>query len=72
MHYITCDVMIIVDASLTVSPANTLHFYAKNNKATLVEINPAETPFSDEMNFSTRKTAVDALSNLISIFESTT
>ncbi|MFZ0894891.1 MAG: Sir2 family NAD-dependent protein deacetylase [Candidatus Nitrosopolaris sp.] len=43
MNSITCDAMIIVGASLAVSPANTLPFYAKNNKATLVEINPEET-----------------------------
>jgi NAD-dependent deacetylase len=71
MHSITCDVMIIVGASLAVSPANTLPFYAKNNKATLVEINPEETPLSYEMDFSIRKTAADALPRLISIFEST-
>ena len=71
MHSITCDAMIIVGASLAVSPANTLPFYAKNNKATIVEINPEETPLSHEMDFSIRKTAVDVLPRLISIFEST-
>jgi NAD-dependent deacetylase len=71
MRSITCDAMIIVGASLAVSPANTLPFYAKNNKATLVEINPEETPLSHEMDFSIRKTAVDVLPRLISIFEST-
>jgi len=64
MHSITCDVMIIVGTSLAVSPANKLHSYAKNNRATLVEINPEDTPFSYEMDFSIRKTAVDALSRL--------
>ena len=72
MHSITCDVMIIGGASLAVSPANTLPFYAKNNKATLVEINPEETPFTYKMDFSIRKTAVDALPRLITFFESTT
>ena len=56
--------MIIVGTSLAVSPANKLHSYAKNNRATLVEINPEDTPFSYEMDFSIRKTAVDALSRL--------
>lgn len=70
MHSTTCDVMIIVGTSLVVSPANTLHSYAKNNKATIMDINPENTPFSYEMDFSIRKTAVEALSRLISIFES--
>jgi len=70
MHSISCDVMIIVGTSLAVSPANKLHSYAKNNKATLVEINPENTPFSYKIDFSIKKTAVDALPRLISIFES--
>jgi NAD-dependent deacetylase len=70
MLSMTCDLMIIVGTSLAVSPASTLHSYAKNNKATLIEINPEKTPFSYEMDFSIRKTAVDALPRLISIFES--
>ena len=37
-----------------VSPANTLHFYAKNNKAAIVDINPENTPFSYETDFSIR------------------
>jgi NAD-dependent deacetylase len=66
----TCDVMIIVGSSLVVSPANTLHFYAKNNQAAIVDINPENTPFGYEMDFSIRQTAVEGLSRLISIFES--
>ena len=70
MHSVACEVMIIVGTSLVVSPANTLYSYAKNNKAMIVEINPENTPFSYQMDFSIRKTAVDALPRLISIFES--
>jgi NAD-dependent deacetylase len=62
----TCDVMIIAGTSL----ANTLHFYAKNNQAAIVDINPENTPFSCEIDFSMRQTAVEGLSRLISIFES--
>jgi NAD-dependent deacetylase len=61
--------MIIVDTSLIVSPANSLLLYAKNNNATLIEVNPENTMFSDEMSFSIRKTAADGLPNLLSIFE---
>jgi len=66
----TCDVMIIVGTSLVVSPANTLHFYAKNSQAAIVDLNPENTPFSYEMDFSIRQTAVEGLSRLMSIFES--
>jgi len=62
--------MIIVGTSLAVSPANSLFLYAKNNNATLIEVNPENTIFSDEMNFSIRKTAADGLPDLVSIFES--
>jgi len=69
MHSKACDIMIIVGTSLKVSPANELPTYAKKHKATLVEINPEETPLSHKMDFSIRKTAVDGLSSLISIFQ---
>jgi NAD-dependent deacetylase len=70
MHSMTCDVMIVVGTSLAVSPANSLLLYAKNAKATLIEVNPASTPFSDEMDFSIRETAADGLPKLLSIFGS--
>jgi len=35
--------MVIVGTSLVVSPANTLPLYAKQNNATLIEINPEKT-----------------------------
>jgi NAD-dependent deacetylase len=70
MHSTTCDIMIIVGTSLAVSPANSLFLFAKNNNATLIEVNPVNTTFSDEMNFSIRKTAADTLPNLLSRFES--
>jgi NAD-dependent deacetylase len=45
-----CDLMIIAGTSLVVSPANTLPIYAKQNNATLIEINPEDTVMSREMN----------------------
>jgi len=68
MHSMTSDVMVVVGTSLIVSPANSLLLYAKNAKATLIEVNPASTPFSDEMGFSIRETAADGLPKLLSIF----
>jgi NAD-dependent deacetylase len=64
MHSMTCDIMIIVGSSLAVSPTNSLFLYAKNSNATLIKVNPANTPFSKEMNFSIRKTAADGLPKL--------
>ena len=44
-----CDVMVIVGTSLVVSPANTLHVYAKQNGAILIEVNPEKTVMSNDM-----------------------
>jgi hypothetical protein len=38
-------------------------------KKTIVDINPENTPFSYEMDFSIRQTAVEGLSRLMSIFD---
>ena len=51
-----CDLMIIAGTSLVVSPANTLPIYAKQNNATLIEINPEDTVMSREMNLVMRST----------------
>ena len=65
----SCDVMIIAGTSLVVSPANTLPVYAKQNNATLVEVNPEQTPMSTEMDLSLRTTSAKALPDLIKIFD---
>jgi len=64
-----CDLMIIVGTSLVVSPANTLPLYAKQNDATLIEINPENTELSEEMNEIIRNTSVETLPKLISLFK---
>lgn len=69
MHANTCDVMIIAGTSLVVSPANTLPIYAKQNNATLVEINPDETIMTSDMDLSIRSRSSIALPELISIFK---
>ena len=61
--------MIIVGTSLVVSPANTLPLYAKQNNATLIEINPENTEMSKEMNEIIRKTSTEALPKLVSLFK---
>jgi NAD-dependent deacetylase len=61
--------MIVVGTSLAVSPANTLPIYAKQNNATLIEINPEETIMSSDMNLSIRSPSVVALPKFVSIFK---
>ena len=65
-HANNCDVMIIAGTSLVVSPANTLPYYAKQNNATLVEINPSETAMTADMDLSIRATSATALPKLLS------
>lgn len=67
-HASSCDIMIIVGTSLIVSPANTLPIYAKQNMAKLIEINPDESIMSNDMNLSIRRTAVESLPKILSVF----
>jgi len=69
VHASKCDVKIIAGTSLVVSPANTLPNYAKQNNATLIEINPEETIMSSNMDLSIRSTSVVALPEFVSIFK---
>lgn len=65
----SCDMMVIAGTSLQVSPANTLPIYAKENNATLVEINPEKTLMSDEMDLSIRSSAAKSLPYLVRMFK---
>jgi NAD-dependent deacetylase len=62
-----CDVMVVAGTSLSVSPANMLPAYAKQNGALLIEVNPEETLMSSDMDLSIRSTSAKALSELLSI-----
>ncbi len=64
-----CDLMVIVGTSLVVSPANTLPLYAKQNNATLIEINPENTELAEKMNEIIRNTSAETLPKLISLFK---
>ena len=66
-----CDLMVIVGTSLAVSPANTLPLYAKQNNATLIEINPEKTEMSEKMDEIIRNTNVEILPKLVSLFKKT-
>jgi len=61
--------MIIAGTSLVVSPANTLPIYAKQNNATLIEINPESTEMSEEMDIVIRNTSAEVLPKLVSLFK---
>jgi len=63
----SCNVMFVVGTSLVVSPANMLPVYAKQNGATIVEVNPEETLMSKSMDLSIRSTSAKALPELLSI-----
>jgi NAD-dependent deacetylase len=65
----TCDIMIISGTSLVVSPANTLPVYAKQNGATLIEVNPEKTVMSNDMDLSIQATSANALPKILSIFK---
>jgi len=69
IHAKSCDVMVIAGTSLVVSPANTLPIYAKQNNATLIEVNPDETIMTSDMDSSIRSTSAVALPELVSIFK---
>ena len=69
MHANSCDVMVIAGTSLVVSPANTLPIYAKQNNATLVEINPDKTIMTGDMDLSIRSTSATAIPELVSVFK---
>ena len=64
-----CDVMIIAGTSLAVSPANTLPIYAKQNGATLIEVNPEKTVMSNDMDLSIQTTSTNALPKMLSFLK---
>ncbi|MGI0006577.1 MAG: SIR2 family NAD-dependent protein deacylase [Nitrosotalea sp.] len=67
---VSCDIMIVVGTSLVVSPANLLPVYAKQNGATLVEVNIEDTPMSSSMDVSLRASATKALPELVNMISS--
>lgn len=69
IHANQCDLMIIAGTSLVVSPANTLPIYAKQNNATLIEINPENTEMSSQMDLAIRDTSANALPEFVSLFK---
>ena len=65
----TCDIMVIAGTSLVVSPANTLPIYAKQNDATLIEVNTEKTVMSNDMDLSIQATSANALPKILPILK---
>lgn len=63
----SCDAMIVVGTSLAVSPANLLPVYAKQNGATMIEVNIEQTHMSSSIDLSLRTSAATALPGLVDI-----
>ncbi len=63
----TCDTMIIVGTSLAVSPANLLPVYAKQNGATMIEVNIEKTQMSSQMDLSLQEPAAKALPEILDV-----
>ena len=63
----TCDTMIIVGTSLAVSPANLLPVYAKQNGATMIEVNIEKTQMSSQMDMSLQEPAAKALPEILDV-----
>ena len=66
----TCDTMVIAGTSLAVSPANLLPVYAKQNGATMIEVNIEQTQMSSQMDLSLREPAAKALPEILGIISS--
>ena len=64
-----CDMMFMVGTSLNVSPANLLPSYAKENKSTLVEINPESTWFSKSMDITLKGSAAAILPTIYDLIK---
>jgi NAD-dependent deacetylase len=60
-----CDLMIVVGTSLAVSPANLLPAHAKQNGATMIEVNIEPTPMSQSMDLFLMESAANALPRII-------
>lgn len=63
--FLAAEVALVVGTSAVVEPAASLGRLAKRRGAFLIEVNPNETPLSDEADLSLRDSAVDGLERLL-------
>ncbi|MAF82686.1 MAG: NAD-dependent deacylase [Gammaproteobacteria bacterium] len=67
----TCDVFFAIGTSAQVQPAAGLALLAKQNGATLIEINPAETPLTDDCDYILKGPSGAILPKLVSALKQT-
>lgn len=60
-----CDLMICIGSSLEVQPAASIPYRAKWGKAVVIEINPEQTPFSDEADLFIQGKAAEVLPRIL-------
>jgi NAD-dependent deacetylase len=65
----TCDVMLIVGTSGVVVPVATLPYYARENGAVLIEVNPVTTPITDIATLRLAGPAGEILPELVAALE---
>lgn len=65
----SCQVFFSIGTSNVVEPAATLPFIALKNEATIIEINPQETPLTSLASYSFRTPAGDILPRLVKILK---
>jgi len=66
----TCDTFFAVGTSAQVQPAAGLALLAKQNGATLIEINPAETPLTSACDYSLTGPSGEILPHLVTVLKS--
>ncbi len=64
----TCDLMLVIGTSGVVYPAASLPQIAHQQRATVVEINPQDTPLTGIMDYSVRASAAEALPEIVAAF----
>jgi NAD-dependent deacetylase len=60
-----CEVFLVIGTSAVVYPAAGLVPFAKQSGATVIEINPEPTPFSETVDFALQGPAGELLPNLL-------
>jgi NAD-dependent deacetylase len=61
----TCQIFLSIGTSTLIEPAASLPFIALNNGATVIEINPQETPLSPSVNYSFHRPAGEVLPQMM-------
>lgn len=66
----SCQVFLSIGTSTLVEPAASLPFVALRNEATVIEINPQDTPLTPQVNYASKHPAGEILPRLVSAIKS--